>query len=44
MTLEDNVKEYGLTYFGMGDERQGIVHIIVSLDLEYAGQPEQSPD
>lgn len=28
MTLEDNVKEFGLTYFGLGDERQGIVHII----------------
>lgn len=26
--LEDNVKEFGLTYFGMGDRRQGIVHII----------------
>ncbi|KAF2091607.1 hypothetical protein K490DRAFT_61040 [Saccharata proteae CBS 121410] len=28
VTLEDNVKEFGLTYFGMGDKRQGIVHII----------------
>ncbi len=28
MTLEDNVKEFALTYFGLGDERQGIVHII----------------
>ena len=28
MTLEDNVTEFGLTYFGLGDERQGIVHII----------------
>ncbi len=28
MTLEDNVKAYGLTYFGLGDKRQGIVHII----------------
>lgn len=27
-TLEDNVKEFGLTYFGMSDKRQGIVHII----------------
>ncbi|KAK7539760.1 aconitase family-domain-containing protein [Phyllosticta citribraziliensis] len=27
-TLEDNVKAFGLTYFGMGDKRQGIVHII----------------
>ncbi|WVQ72395.1 3-isopropylmalate dehydratase, large subunit [Cryptococcus sp. DSM 104548] len=26
--LEDNVKEFGLTYFGMNDKRQGIVHII----------------
>ena len=28
LTLEENVKEYGLTYFGLGDKRQGIVHII----------------
>jgi len=28
MTLEDNVKEFGVTYFGMDDRRQGIVHII----------------
>ena len=28
MTLEDNVEDFGLTYFGLGDERQGIVHII----------------
>ncbi|KIJ56662.1 hypothetical protein M422DRAFT_22810 [Sphaerobolus stellatus SS14] len=28
MTLEDNVKEFGVTYFGMTDRRQGIVHII----------------
>ncbi|KAF2423522.1 3-isopropylmalate dehydratase-like protein [Tothia fuscella] len=27
-TLEDNVEEFGLTYFGLGDKRQGIVHII----------------
>ncbi|EOR00951.1 hypothetical protein E3P92_00384 [Wallemia ichthyophaga] len=27
-TLEDNIKEFGLTYFGMDDSRQGIVHII----------------
>ncbi|KAF8592351.1 hypothetical protein K439DRAFT_1323466 [Ramaria rubella] len=27
-TLEDNVKEFGVTYFGMTDRRQGIVHII----------------
>ncbi|KAF7301452.1 3-isopropylmalate dehydratase [Mycena indigotica] len=26
--LEDNVKEFGLTYFGMTDKRQGIVHVI----------------
>lgn len=28
LTLEDNVKEFGITYFGLGDKRQGIVHII----------------
>ena len=28
MTLEDNVEAFGLTYFGLGDKRQGIVHII----------------
>ena len=28
MTLEDNVKAYGLTYFGLSDKRQGIIHII----------------
>ncbi len=28
MTLESNVKAHGLTYFGLGDKRQGIVHII----------------
>ncbi|KAI7512694.1 3-isopropylmalate [Hortaea werneckii] len=27
-TLEQNVKDFKLTYFGMGDKRQGIVHII----------------
>lgn len=27
-TLEENVKEFGITYFGMRDQRQGIVHII----------------
>ena len=27
-TLEDNVKKFGLTYFGLGDKNQGIVHII----------------
>lgn len=28
VTLEDNVKEFGITYFGLGDKRQGIVHVI----------------
>lgn len=28
MTLEDNVQEFGLTFFGLSDNRQGIVHII----------------
>ncbi|KAL9131548.1 MAG: hypothetical protein Q9217_000562 [Psora testacea] len=28
LTLEENVKIFDLTYFGMGDKRQGIVHII----------------
>ena len=28
MALEDNVKEFGVAYFGMDDRRQGIVHII----------------
>ncbi|KAI9302952.1 3-isopropylmalate dehydratase [Cunninghamella echinulata] len=27
-TLEDNIKAFGLTYFGMEDARQGIVHVI----------------
>jgi 3-isopropylmalate/(R)-2-methylmalate dehydratase large subunit len=27
-TLEKNVKEFGIEYFGMGDRRQGIVHVI----------------
>ncbi|KAH9853577.1 aconitase family-domain-containing protein [Lenzites betulinus] len=27
-TLEVNVKAFGLTYFGMADRRQGIVHVI----------------
>jgi 3-isopropylmalate/(R)-2-methylmalate dehydratase large subunit len=27
-TLGANCKEFGLNYFGMGDERQGVVHII----------------
>ncbi|KAN0063549.1 3-isopropylmalate dehydratase [Thecaphora frezii] len=28
LTLEDNVKAFGLTFFGLSDARQGIVHII----------------
>jgi 3-isopropylmalate dehydratase large subunit/3-isopropylmalate dehydratase small subunit len=28
ITLEDNVKAFDLTYFGLGDKRQGIVHVI----------------
>ncbi|KAI5125022.1 hypothetical protein M0805_007446 [Coniferiporia weirii] len=28
LALEENVKEFGLTYFGMKDRRQGIVHVI----------------
>lgn len=28
MALEDNVKDFGLTYFGLDDKRQGIVHIV----------------
>jgi 3-isopropylmalate dehydratase len=28
LTLEQNVKDFGLTYFGLSDKRQGIVHII----------------
>ncbi|KEY70984.1 hypothetical protein S7711_00821 [Stachybotrys chartarum IBT 7711] len=28
VTLEENVKEFGVTYFGLGDKRQGIVHVI----------------
>ncbi|KAI8059315.1 3-isopropylmalate dehydratase [Gongronella butleri] len=27
-TLEDNIERFGLTYFGMEDARQGIVHVI----------------
>ncbi|MGZ5781713.1 MAG: 3-isopropylmalate dehydratase large subunit, partial [Burkholderiaceae bacterium] len=27
-TLDNNAKEYGLTYFNMRDKRQGIVHVI----------------
>lgn len=28
LTLEENVRAYGLAYFGLGDKRQGIVHVI----------------
>jgi homoaconitase/3-isopropylmalate dehydratase large subunit len=28
MALEENVKEFGIEYFGLADGRQGIVHII----------------
>ncbi|WFD29712.1 3-isopropylmalate dehydratase [Malassezia sp. CBS 17886] len=28
VTLEQNVKEFGLTFFGLSDNRQGIVHVI----------------
>jgi 3-isopropylmalate dehydratase len=28
MTLEENVKKFGITYFGLADKRQGIVHVI----------------
>lgn len=28
LALEENVRDFGLTYFGMDDARQGIVHII----------------
>ena len=28
VTLEENVKKFGLTYFGLGAKNQGIVHII----------------
>lgn len=28
MTLEQNVKDFDITYFGMDDDRQGIVHIV----------------
>jgi 3-isopropylmalate dehydratase len=27
VTLEENVQKFGLTYFGMTDKRQGIVHV-----------------
>jgi 3-isopropylmalate dehydratase len=27
-TLEDNVKEFGVTYFPLNDPRQGIVHVV----------------
>ncbi|KAH6856813.1 aconitase family-domain-containing protein [Chaetomium sp. MPI-CAGE-AT-0009] len=28
VTLEENVKKFGITYFGLSDKRQGIVHVI----------------
>lgn len=28
MTLEENVREFNLTFFGLSDDRQGIVHVI----------------
>lgn len=28
LTLEENVKKFGVRYFGMDDDRQGIVHIV----------------
>ncbi|OAA68398.1 3-isopropylmalate dehydratase [Niveomyces insectorum RCEF 264] len=28
VTLEENVKDFGITYFGLADKRQGIVHVI----------------
>lgn len=28
LALENNVKEFGLTFFGLADNRQGIVHVI----------------
>ena len=28
ITLEENVKEFGVTYFGLGSANQGIVHVI----------------
>lgn len=27
-TLEQNVKDFNLAYFGMSDDRQGIVHVV----------------
>lgn len=27
-TLDANVREFGITYFPMGDERQGVVHVV----------------
>ncbi|KAJ1463215.1 aconitase family-domain-containing protein [Pelagophyceae sp. CCMP2097] len=28
LALEENVRDFGLTYFGMSDARQGIVHVV----------------
>lgn len=27
VTLEENVQKFGMTYFGLTDKRQGIVHV-----------------
>jgi 3-isopropylmalate dehydratase len=28
ITLQENVRDFGLTYFGLDDKRQGIVHVV----------------
>ncbi len=28
ITLEDNVRDFGINYYGLDDVRQGIVHVI----------------
>ena len=35
VALEDNVKEFGLTYFGMKDRRQGKLNITIILFLTH---------
>ena len=35
--MEENVKDFGITYFGMEDKRQGIVHIMAGTRLYVAG-------
>jgi hypothetical protein len=35
VALEDNVKEFGLTYFGMKDRRQGELKYTIILSLTY---------